>query len=503
MIYFTGVNYNGNLAGRIYRSGLFNTVVIDCIFSELATKLHSNNHSSFEASNVEEKQQKHNTKTLLTFLLPSLLGLFLFMTPVSHEGNITIPIAVVAKLIQSEFKHIALPLIAFVVIGMGIITLLVKLIQPKLVTHNHFLNELLNPNWFWTIIRCIGSVFIAINFFEFGPEELRSADTGGLVFHDLLPVLFSVFVIAGLLLPLLLNFGLLEIVGALLTKIMRPIFRLPGRSAIGCITSWLGDGSVGILMTAKQYENNTFTQREAAVIATNFSAVSITFSLVVITQVNLAHLFLPFYLTVCCAGITAAIIVPKLPPLSRKKDLFINGKERIKDDDVIPTGRTSLSWGYELALKKAEHAPNVKQFFQEGLKNVVDMVFGVLPVVMAIGTVALVVADTTPVFEYLGKPFIPLLELLQIPEATAASKSIVVGFADMFLPAILAASIESEMTRFIIAALSVSQLIYMSEVGALLIGSKLPINFIELLMIFILRTLVTLPVIAGIAHLIF
>ncbi|MGL5392352.1 MAG: YjiH family protein, partial [Shewanella sp.] len=104
---------------------------------------------------------------------------------------------------------------------------------------------------------------------------------------------------------------------------------------------------------------------------------------------------------------------------------------------------------------------------------------------------------------YLGMPFIPLLELLQIPEATEASKTIVVGFADMFIPSILASSIESDMTRFVIAALSVTQLIYMSEVGALLIGSKIPVNFVELFMVFLLRTLVTLPVIAGMAHLLF
>jgi nucleoside recognition membrane protein YjiH len=77
----------------------------------------------------------------------------------------------------------------------------------------------------------------------------------------------------------------------------------------------------------------------------------------------------------------------------------------------------------------------------------------------------------------------------------------VVGFADMFIPSILASSIESDLTRFVIAALSVTQLIYMSEVGALLIGSKIPVNFFELFVIFILRTLVTLPIIALMGHL--
>ena len=63
-------------------------------------------------------------------------------------------------------------------------------------------------------------------------------------------------------------------------------------------------------------------------------------------------------------------------------------------------------------------------------------------------------------------------------------------------------SIESDLTRFVIAALSVTHLIYMSEVGALLIGSKIPVNFLELFVIFILRTVVTLPIIALMGHLI-
>ncbi len=67
----------------------------------------------------------------------------------------------------------------------------------------------------------------------------------------------------------------------------------------------------------------------------------------------------------------------------------------------------------------------------------------------------------------------------------------------MFIPAVLASTIESDITRFVIAAMSVTQLIYMSEVGALLLGSKIPVKLWELFVIFLLRTLITLPVIAG------
>ena len=449
------------------------------------------------------EKQTHNIKTILTFIVPSLIGLLLFMMPINYQDALTIPIAIISKGLQNLLSDVLVGIVTAIVIFTALASLLTKVIQPKFIVDNRFLNSLFNVSPIWLVVRILGAVFVALTFFNVGPEAIRSGSTGALVLNDLLPVLFSVFLFAGMLLPLLLNFGLLELLGTMLTKVMRPIFNLPGRSAIDCMASWLGDGSVGILMTSKQYEARFYTQREAAVIGTTFSAVSITFSLVVISQVQLEHLFVPFNLTVCLAGFVAAIVVPKLPPLSWKKDVYVDETPRHADDETIPAGHNVFSWGLHQALAKASQAGGIKHTLVDGVKNVVDMIFGVIPVVMGIGTIALMIAEFTPIFEYLGMPFIPLLELLQVPEATAASKTIMVGFADMFIPAILASSIESDMTRFIIATLSVTQLIYMSEVGALLIGSKIPVNFLELFVVFILRTLVTLPVIAGVAHLIF
>ena len=59
---------------------------------------------------------------------------------------------------------------------------------------------------------------------------------------------------------------------------------------------------------------------------------------------------------------------------------------------------------------------------------------------------------------------LPLLKILQIPEAEEVAQTIILGFADMFLPVVMASNIENEITRFIVACLSVTQLIYMSEV---------------------------------------
>ncbi len=441
----------------------------------------------------------HNKK-FYKFLLPSLVGAFLFVTPINQDGSLTIPIAVAANALLDAMGEYSTLIIWILVNLSAVITVVHKFIGIGFLKNYEKMDSLFGVKGFWFIIRIIGCIFVNMLFFGIGPDVIIGDATGGVVLYDLMPILVCVFLLAGVLLALLVNYGLLDFLGALLIKLMRPVFNLPGRSALDCVASWLGDGSIGVLLTAKQYEEGFYSKREATVIATTFSAVSITFSLVVISEVGLEHMFLPFYLVVSLAGIVAAIIVPKLPPLSKVPESYYT---KVPHREDIPSGTTPVRYGMKLALEKAERAPGVKAFFKEGLENVFEMWFGTLPVILAMGTIALIIAEFTPVFKILGIPFIFLYKLLQIPEASLASQTVVVGFADMFLPSVIASSIESELTRFVVAATSVTQLIYMSEIGSIIMGSKIPVSLKDLFIIFLERTIVTLPVIAIFAHLLF
>ncbi|WP_339148140.1 MULTISPECIES: YjiH family protein [unclassified Sutcliffiella] len=448
------------------------------------------NHTSFRTTDI------------LKFIIPSLIGIGLFMFPVMYKDELTIPIAILAKLLGELLGNTIPAIMTAIITITAIATVVTKIARPSFTKKAGFFNNLLNVSIFWTVVRVLAMFLAIMTLFEIGPEAVWSEVTGAVILYDLLPVLLTVFFFAGLFLPLLLNFGLLELFGALLTKIMRPLFKLPGRSSIDALASWLGDGTIGVLLTSKQYEEGYYTKREAAVIATTFSIVSITFSLVVITQVGLGSMFIPFYITIGVAGLIAAIIMPRIPPLSRKPDTYYNGEEQA-EKDLIPAGHSPLKWGYSQAVERAAKNKSAGKFFRDGGRNVLDMWMGVAPIVMTFGTIALILAENTKLFVYLGMPFIPLLELLQIPDAAEASKSLIVGFADMFLPAILASEIPSELTRFVVAAVSVTQLIYLSEVGGVILGSKVPVSLWEMFVIYILRTLITLPVIALMAHLFF
>jgi len=440
------------------------------------------------------------TKNIALFIIPSLVGILLFMTPFVYGDSVTIPVAILAKELLNLVSSVQKEIVTILIVVSSVLSLAASTVKPKWLTKHSFLKSIFKTTPLWLAVRLLGGIFVLLTYYEAGPEAIYSGATGGLLLSNLLPVLFSVFIFAGLFLPLLLNFGLLEFIGTLLTKIMQPLFTLPGRAAIDCATSWLGDGTVGVMLTNSQYEDGVYTDRQAAVVGTTFSAVSITFSMVVISQVGLEHLFIPFYLTVCVAGVVAAIIMPRIPPLNKKKNSFIDGSEETENQNSIPSGKNLISYGFELALKRASGITSIRQELIHGCRIAMEMLFGVLPVVMGIGTIALILAEHTSIFSILGIPFIPYLKLLQIPEAAEAAGTIIVGFADMFIPSILAVSIKSDLTRFIIASLSVTQLIYMSEVGALLLGSKIPVKFWELFVIFLLRTVITLPVITLIAH---
>lgn len=445
--------------------------------------------------------KKFSLSTWLLFLLPSIAGVILFMTPLPIDGGFQIPIAWLAGLLSGVLEPIVqwLALVTLLVAAAGSI---IFLFRPK---EDTFINNLFKVTPFWTVTRIVGAVFAILIIWQLGPEVIWSENTGGMLLSPtgLVSFLFTIFLFAGLLLPLLLNFGLLEFFGTMMVKIMRPLFKLPGRSAVDALTSWVGDGTIGVLLTSRQYEEGYYTKKEAAIIGSTFSVVSITFCIVVLDQVGLGEYFLPYYLTVLLCGVVLAFIMPRIYPLAGKEDTHIDGRPLDLDAEKYPESYNAVTHGLENALNMANKNRSIRNFFSDGIKNVVDMYIGVAPVVLAFGTIALMLAEYTSVFTILGKPFEPILMLFGIPEAAAAAQTMVVGFADMFLPSILGASIESEMTRFFIATMSVTQLIYMSEVGGLLLGSKIPVNFKDLLVIFLLRTFISFPIIAAVAHILF
>src|SRR5699024_4484387 len=160
----------------------------------------------------------------IKFIVPSLLGIYLFMTPVKTDDGFTIPIAVLAGWVESRLTNYLSLIMMGIIVLTAIFTLLMKVIGQDRIEGKEFLQRLFLVNTFWTVVRVIAAVFAIMIYFQIGSEVIYGEDTGQLLLGDLLHVLFSIFLFAGLFLPLLTNFGLLELIGVFMTKVMRPLF---------------------------------------------------------------------------------------------------------------------------------------------------------------------------------------------------------------------------------------------------------------------------------------
>ncbi|MDC0221852.1 YjiH family protein [Gammaproteobacteria bacterium] len=448
---------------------------------------------------MSASSSKPGLKNWILFLIPSGIGVLFFLTPIVIDGQITIGMAYVGDLFINNFQ-LQLSQLAGIFIVSSVLFSFLFAINKRAKKKLHWLSDHLTLHPFWFTMRMFGAIAAVAYLFQVGPEFLTGVATSGTTLGNLIPITMTYLGIGAVFLPLLVDFGLMELVGVMLSRIFDRVFGLPGRSAIDAMASWMGSGPVGVFITSQQYERGFYTAREAAVICTNFSVVSVSFSLVVIEYIGLGHLFVPYYLSVIGIGFIAALITPRLPPLNRIADNFIDGNPA-KGSRTYEPGVRLLPVALNQALDRAANAPSSRELVQRVGRNVSEIWLSLIPVVMGLGTTALILAEYTPVFTWLGAPIAPILNLFQLEEAQAAAPLILVGFTDMYLPALVGVNINSELTRFVVATVSVTQLIYMSEVGALIIKSKIPLGFINVAQIFILRTLISLPIAVIIGHL--
>jgi len=447
---------------------------------------------------TERSESTSKSATWFKFLAGSTVGALCFLFPVKDGDVVTIPIALASNNLTDYLGDLLPPIVLAIVTISAVLSSWFSLRRSTSPETSGGLRSIFTVSHSWLGLRILGCLTAVTIFLQIGPEFVWSAETGHIVLYDLATQIVTIFIFAAAVLPLLTDYGLMELVGTLLSRIFKRAFRLPGRSCIDALASWMSAAPVGVLITSQQFEKGNYSGREAAVIATNFSIVSLPFCVIVAQFVGLSHLFVEFYLTVVVAGLIAALITPRIPPLSRIPDHYSEMGKQL-NEDVAGTGGLWKS-GLSAALKKAEQAPGLKQWSKSAIHNLFDIWFGLMPPLVGIGTLGLVVAEYTPLFTWLSYPLIPLLELMQLPEAAAAAPAFLVGFAEMFLPAVLASNIESELTRFVVISVSISQLIYMSEVGVLIMKTRIPLNFGRLVQIFLIRTAITLPVAVVAAH---
>jgi nucleoside recognition membrane protein YjiH len=455
------------------------------------------------AHSVDNKGRRMSTKyhwsVFLKFLAPSLLGVFLFLAPIEFNGNLTIPIAVVISQLGVLLGDHLLAILIVFCVSTAVLNILYTYVKqkPRWLPQSPFLTDVFTATPFWFWLRVLGALFAVMHYFDWGPRFIVTESVTGVAFDDIGSTMILTFTVACLLMPLLTDYGFMEFIGTIVKPVFRKVFNLPGQAAIDGMASIAAANSVGILITINQYRNGFYTLREASIVATNFSICSIPFNVVIADAAGIEQFF-PWFLTGLLSCFVCVLILPRIPPLSTIPTHYSSAGKQLHEDDA--DDRPILTRALSAAMDRAAHQPGLKGYLKTSGRAVSEVSFGVISASLALVVIAVTIVNETPFFTWITLPLIPILELLQIPEAAAAAPGLLVGYVDQFIPAVLAGQLDSDITKFVLAGLSMAQLIFMTEVGMLILKSEIPLNAWQLLIIFLQRTVIVLPIFTLVAH---
>lgn len=446
------------------------------------------------------KESKVSLKNLSKFIIFALFGICMFLVPVSSGESFNTLIGIISDSIKTIFTPVFPAIVTVIMIIGAILSVVDYMCKPIWIQNNSTYKKLFSSSLPYVLTKVVAAFVAMMVFLGWGPEMVISGDTGGTMM-GLGATLIAITVPLSFVLPFLTDSGIMEFLGVLLKPVVRILFKVPGRASVDLITSWFGAANAAIIVSREQYMKGYYTARETATIMTNFSVVSIPFCLVVSGTIGVDHLFPAFYGVTCLVGILLALIMPRLAPLSTLPDTYYEevGKQI---NEEVPEGRHILGHAIEEACGRAEQFEPTS-VVSSGKDIIGGILFNLIPTVIAWGTFALIVVEYTSLLDWLSYPMGLYLQLLGVEQAFQAAPATLAGFADMFIPALLLTSVESVQTKFIVGALSLVQIIYMTEVGAIIVQSKVPVDLKRLAIIFLERTLIALPIIVLLSHLVF
>lgn len=460
--------------------------------------------------------RKDKTRGLIIALITSIIAIFVFFIPIN--GNILFGmmyqglIKLVNSLLVINGQPVgALLIVTIILVITGVASVIGKYFSPKeSKLYQYFeADSIIHP-----ILYMLGGIFVTLYFLDqvgliAGPEMIVGAATGEMVIPGVVVGVAFIIPLGALIVPFLIDYGCIDFFGFLLEPLMRPLFKTPGKSAVDAAASFVGSTTMGIIITSRMFKGNAYTQKEAGIIATSFSAVSVGYALLVMETAGIGEYFVQVYFTCFFLVFVMAAIMCRIPPLRGKKDEFYNGRvqtEAERKESKVPFGPKMMTIGASRASKRAHISGSIPQKLIYSLKDSFPVLPKVITLLCSIGILGMIAAKYTPIFQIIGYAFYPLTLILGVPDAMVAAVAIPTGITEMFIPVLTIADQVADLhikTRFFVTAVSMLQIIFLAESVVVIMNTGLPVKFRELMLIFLQRTVIAMPLVAIFMYLMF
>lgn len=173
-------------------------------------------------------------KGILRLVICSAIGIAAFFVSVPHNGKSEIIFSIIYNAFVNMFGNFAYWILTLIVAGNFVCHIYFKYVK-KGTLESPFAKIYDNDTIIHTFLYALGFIYVVlyachINITGFqGPEIIIGDSTGGSVIPPIVLGVFGIIIVGAIFMPFLLNYGILEIIGAILEPLMRPLFKVPGK----------------------------------------------------------------------------------------------------------------------------------------------------------------------------------------------------------------------------------------------------------------------------------
>ena len=433
------------------------------------------------------EKKKYNSTDVAIFIFYALFGIFMFFVPVTIGGAKSIPIDHITSLVK-KLPNYNLIFGVFMVLA-GIAYAIKTKSWQKSKLHSVFF-----------ALKLVSLVFVFMYITNKGPARIFDGDMLPLIWNSIMVSVATIVPIGSVFLAFLTGFGLMEFIGVFMEPVMRPVFKTPGKSAVDAVASFVGSYSLALLITNRVYLEDTYTKKEAAIIATGFSTVSATFMIIVAKTLDLLDYWLAYFWITLFVTFLVTAITARIFPLNKKPQEYYSGKEYIPEEKKKVTFSDAANAGMEAYKNSAPLISVIKDNFIDGFK----MALNIAPSLLGVGMIGLLLAEYTPIFHIIGYLFYPFTLLTRVEEPLMVAQALGMSIAEMLLPAPVVASAGLGLiAKMLVAVVSVSEILFFSASIPVMMGTEIPLKFSDYIIIWIERVILSIVITMPILYLFF
>ena len=313
-------------------------------------------------------------------------------------------------------------------------------------------------------------------------------------------ILCAIF-LAALFIPFLTEYGLVDFVGVLCRPMMRRLFHTPGSSAVIGVSAFLGNYSMGHVISKQMYDEGGFTEQEAIIVAAGFSTCSIGLMINLVNYLDMMEYWGLYVFSVLLVTFVTTMIVARIYPIRSKS---VNYKEGVKPVSEYEEKHGKMRRAFDVAVEKSLSAPTLRESIGNILRRTFPILCEITGTSIFIIPLGMFLAEYTDLFSILGTPFRILLQLLGVygQDAMYASRALGISILEPVLAGVTSEGALSTMiAKWIVGVVPYSAIIFFAGFVPSLLKSGISCKLYELVLIWIERVAIGVVLTSLLAYL--